>query len=355
MHWFHKVLIIGAIVTVLTVALIQFNVNLVYIFVASSLATLILGALSFYKKEKKNQLTEQFNKLFEEYIKEKEKHRIDEEIRKGEINHIKQEIESEKIKSRRLTKMVDNIGVTLTKENISKEEIIRNITTPLKTIIFQKYWEDPVRKRYIIRDKVYPKIHAHHIKGGLRIIPAGYVPQDKSNDEIIKWFRKELEENIPPDYEYNIDFITIVNLTDIKSFKRLGNRYERGHFDWLRNVPTKEIAPPDMIMNYLATKKDLSTRDIIEIPNIMFLVDDSIITLQDKAVIKNKGDEIIKDIKKFLRIKELKTTDLANIDDKELTLILSEFGIKRPLIISEMLIRNAKLWKIILDRKLIQG
>lgn len=181
------------------------------------------------------------------------------------------------------------------------------------------------------------------------------MPQDKSNDELIEWFKKQLEENIPPDYEYNIDFVTTVNLTDIKSFKRLGKQFERGHFNWLRNIPTEDIAPTDMIMNYLSVKKDISTRDIIEIPNLLFLIDDNLITPQDKEILKREGEKVIKDIKKYLRTKELKTTNLAHIDSKELTLILTDNGVKNPLIVSNMLIRNAKIWKLILDRELTRG
>jgi hypothetical protein len=107
-----------------------------------------------------------------------------------------------------------------------------------------------------------------------------------------------------------------------------------------------------MLFDYLVTKKDISTRDIIEIPNILFLVDDSQITIKDKSILKKQRGKIIDDIKNYLQIDELKTTDLANIEDQELTFILTDNGVNRPLNVSKMLINNAKLWKVILDREL---
>lgn len=308
--------------------------------------------MSFYRKEEKEKILDLLFRLYDTFEQEKKKHVKETEQHESEIKRIKQEVYCEKTKRQRLSKMVDNIGVTLTKENISKEEIIKNISSPLKAILFQKYWEDPSKKRFILRDEVFSKIHAYHIKGGLYIIPPAFVPQDKSNDECVEWFRNQLKENIPSGYQYNIPFSTTVNLTDIKSFKNLDKKYDRGHFNWLINVPTEDIAPTEILVDYLATKTDISTRDIIEIPNIMFLVDDYQISLQDKAVLKNQRGKIIDDIKDHLHIDELKTTDLANMDNQDLTLILSDKGIKHPLNVSRMLINNSQLWKVVLDREL---
>jgi len=352
MRWFYIAVIIGIIITILTVLLFMLDVNLEYIFVVSSLATIIMVIPTLFFREEKERILKLLYNLYDEYQKEKIKNVENKETHRKEIKQIKQVVHSEKVKHQYLKRMVDNIGVTLVKENISKEDILKNITNPLKAIIFLKYWEDLDKKRYIIRDKIYPKIHAYHIKGGLRIIPPAYVPQDKSNPELIKWFKKQINDNVPLNYEYNIPLVCPVNLTDINAFKNLNKRFERGHFDWLENVPAKDIAPTDMLINYLETKKNISTRELIDIPNIMFLVDDNQISLEDKSILENKSNKIIDDIKNHLQIQDLKTTDLANIDDKELTIILSDNNVKRPLNVSTMLINNAKLWKIVLDRKL---
>ena len=219
--------------------------------------------LSFYRREEKEKILDLLFKLHDAFEQEKKKYVKDAEHHKSEINQIKQEVDSEKIKRQRLSNMFNNIGVTLTKENISKEEIIKNISSPLKAILFQKYWEDPGKKRFILRDEVFPKIHAYHIKGGLYIIPPAFIPQYKSNDKCVEWFRNQLKENIPSGYQYNIPFAATVNLTDIKSFKNLDEEHDRGHFNWLRNVPTEDIAPTEILVNYLVTKKDISTRDLV--------------------------------------------------------------------------------------------
>lgn len=352
MRWFHKVFIIGITITILTLLMVWFNVNTIYIFISSSLATLILGIISFYKKEEKDKTLDLLHRINDAYEQEREKRIRDTEYSKQEINRISQEVHNEKTKRLQLSRIVDNIGITLTKENISKEEIINNIQSPLKAFLFQKYWEDPVRKRYLLRDDVFPKIHAYHIKGGLYIIPPAFVPQEKSNDELIDWFKNQLKEQIPSDYQYNFPFATTVNLTEISSFKNLDKQYDRGHFNWLRNVPTEEIAPTEMLLNYLAAEKDISLRKLIDIPNIMFLIDDNQITLENKAILKNQSEKIIDEIKKYLRLDKLKTTDLANIENQDLTLILTMNDVNHPLDISRMIINNAKLWKLVLDREL---
>lgn len=352
MRWFHKVIIIGIIITILTFGLIWFNINTIYIFVSSSLATLILGALSFYRKKEKEKILDLFHRLLEAFEQEKRLHAREKERHKSEVKRIKQEVHTEKTKRQRLSKLVDNIGVTLTKENISKEEIIKNISSPLKAILFQKYWEDPGIKRFILRDEVFPKIHAYHIKGGLYIIPPAYVPQKKTNDECVEWFKEQIKEDIPDGYQYNIPFVATVNLTNIKSFKNLENQYGKGHFNWLRNVPTEDIAPTEMLVDYLTTKKDIALRELIDMPNIMILVNEKQITLKDKAILKNQSSKIIDDIKNYLQIEELKTTDLANMENQDLTLILTDNEINLPLNVSRMLINNAQLWKVVLDREL---
>lgn len=73
MRWFHKAIIIGIIITILTVVLVKLNVNSEYIFIASSLATLILGGLSLFFKEEKEKIMKLLFKLHDEYQKEEMK------------------------------------------------------------------------------------------------------------------------------------------------------------------------------------------------------------------------------------------------------------------------------------------
>lgn len=344
MKWYTKtILFISLIIVTSTILIYFFPEYLEFISVISMITTIASSVLLFYTKDKEN-LMKQLLWLLKEHEKYK-KHS------EKKISNIKEKLISEKSKSEKLSRMVDNIGITLNKENISKQELINNISSPLKAIIFMKYWEDRDKQRGYFMKKVYPSIHAYPIRAGLNIIPPRYILQEKSNEEIIAWFFEEIEKLLPKNYEYNIPIATVVNLTGIKSFNRLKPKHERGHFNWLSNVPSEDIAPTEKIIDYLAIKKDISTRDIIEIPNLRFLIDENYLTMQDTIMLKKKENTIIKDIKNYLKIEELKTTDFSNMDDKELTLIFTDNGIKNPLNLTKMVKYNAEIWRMLLDRK----
>ena len=344
MKWYIKTLLFIAVIITLSFILIYFFPEyLQTISVISMLTTIVSGLILFYTKDKENLMSQLLwiIKEHERYKKHSQK----------EISSIKKDLVVEKSRSKKLSKMVDNIGLTLNKENISKQELINNISSPLKAILFMKTWEDRDNNRKLFINKVYPNIHAYRIRSGFNIIPPRHVPQDKSNEKIINWFFKEVEKVLPKNYEYNIPIATVVNLSDIKSFKRLKPKHEKGHFDWLSNVPPEDIAPTEQIIDYLETKKDISTRDIIEIPNIRFLIDENYLSTEDTVMLKNKENFIIGDIKKYLNTEKLKTTDLSNIDEKELTLIFTDYGIKNPLNLSKIVKNNAEIWKLLLDRR----
>jgi hypothetical protein len=84
----------------------------------------------------------------------------------------------------------------------------------------------------------------------------------------------------------------------------------------------------------------------------MFLIDDNQITLKNKELLKTRSEKIIDDIKNHFKLDKIKTTDLANIENQDLTLILTMNDIDHPLDISRMIITNARLWKLVLDREL---
>ena len=154
-------------------------------------------------------------------------------------------------------------------------------------------------------------------------------------------FLLALEKSKKYDNYYRLNTLIIDNYQ-----KLLFIKYREFIFEKFENLQIVKKETP------LFTKKDISTRDIIEIPNIMFLVDDNQITINDKSILKNQRNNIINNIKNHIQSDELKTTDLANMDDQELTLILADNGVNRPLNVSQMLINNAKLWKVVLDREL---
>lgn len=105
------------------------------------------------------------------------------------------------------------------------------------------------------------------------------------------------------------------------------------------------------MLPHLELKKKISLRNIIEIPNLLFLIDEIYVSTEDKLAINRRNKKIINEIKTYLKTDKFITTDLANIDQKELEFILVTNGIKNPDFISSIIKYNAKIWKQILDRQ----
>lgn len=345
----YKALLMGAIIFIFLVIYVIYPQYIVPIGLLGSIVTII--SFLFILTSKEERTIKRLEKIVEEY--EKEKHQNINQIKKlsKDVTTIKKNFDIEKGKTRRLSRLLDNVGVVLNRENISKEELIKNITSPLKAIVFFKTWEDPDRKREIFMNKVYPDMHIYGIRSGLSILPPKYIPQHMTKDEMIEWFLGEIEKRIPKGYQYNLPFITVINLTDIRSFRRLASIHSKGHFSYLDKIPIDELAPSQTVLNFLAKKKKISLRNIIEIPNLLFLIDEIYVSTEDKLAINRQNKKIINEIKTYLKTDKFITTDLANIDQKELKFILVTNGIKNPDFISSIIKYNAKIWKQILDRQ----
>lgn len=270
-----------------------------------------------------------------------------------QLNNVKKLIgEREKVtfEKSELKKFLDKINETLQKENISKEELIKNISSSLKAIIFFKTSEDTSKKRALFLNHVYPNMGIISIRSGLSILPPKRVPQNLSNTKILEWFKKELEKRIPKDYEYNIPLISVINLNETKSFKRLES-FRKIQFSYLDNIPIEEIAPAQEIINYLQKKKNLSPKDIIEMPNILFLVEDYFIKRTDLEILRRDNDKILDAIKKAIKSEEIKTTDLATVEEGLLSDILKKY-VSEPEKIAKRIKDNAIFWKSYFEHRL---
>lgn len=296
--------------------------------------------LSYYD----NKTKKEYEKIIDDY-----RNRYEDEVnRSKKLQSEKEKLRFEKTEYR---KFLDKINETLKRENISKSELMKGISSSLKAIVFFKTWEDTIQKRALFVDKAYPDIGVICIRSGLSILPPRRVPQEFSNKKIIKWFKKELEKRVPKGYEYNIAFITVINLIEATYFRRLGRIRERGQFSFLDKIPIEELLPAKEVINYLKKKKNLSPKDIIEIPNIVFLVEDYMITKSDYEKLKKNNEKIIKQIKKKTKSEELKTTDLASVDLKLMQTILRKY-VSDSKKIAERVKSNASFWKDYFEHRL---
>jgi len=344
LKWHHNILILVVVVGSLTTLSMLFLYEYFQIiFVASSITTLLFIFVN------NNRDKDEINRLLDEIDKQKKEREESDTEKEKQIQQMQRNLDVEQQRNIKLSNIVDNIGITLNKEDIKTDDLVKNLKTPLKAVIYMKSFE---KTPQFFLKKVYPKIHSYGIRSGVNIRPPRYIEQQKTDDEILKWFFDEIEKHVPPNYEYNIPFASVVDITSIDSKDTILVEESKGHFNWLTYVPPQDIAPTNMIIKYLKNKKNISLKDIIEIPNIMFLVDELQITLEDKVTLKKNSDKIIDAIKKQVGIDTLKTTDLATFKEMDLMFILKENGIKESLKVSKMLIHTANILKTVLERRL---
>jgi hypothetical protein len=343
LKWYHNILIMVVVVGSLTaLSLFFLSEYFQIIFVASSITTLLFIFVN------NNREKDEINKLLDKLDKQKKEHETGDIEKDRQIQQMQKNLDVEQQRNIKLSNIVDNIGITLNNEQISTDDLIKNLKTPLRAIFFMKTSE---KTKDYFRNKVYDNIHSYGIRKGVNIIPPRYIDQDKTDEEILEWFFKEIELYVPENYEYNIPFALVVNIASIGSHDSIAYEHSKSHFNWTTKVPPQDIAPPNILVKYLAGKKNISLKDIIEIPNIMFLIDELQITLADKITLEKNSNKIVNAIKKQVGSDTLKTTDLATFKEIDLMLILQENDIKDSLKVSKMLIRTANILKTVLERR----
>ena len=335
-------LILGIIILVIS-GILYFFINQKWISYISFMIGVLGIVISIIKSRKDDGIKEEYQKIIEDY-----KNKYNEELSKSkELQKHNERITYDKFE---LKKFLTKVNETIQRENISKEELIRNITTTLKAIVFFKTSEDTTKKRALFYNEVYPDMGIYSIRSGLSIVPPKRVPQDMPNAKIIDWFKKEIEKRVPKDYEYNIPFVSVINLNNTKSFKRL-QKFRKIQFSFLDKIPFSELAPTKEIMNYLQKKKNLSTKDIVEIPNIAFLIEDYLVSKSDIESIKKNNQKIIDELKKQTNSSEIKTTDLSTINKDILKNVLKKY-VSDEEKCANRIIENGKFWKSYFENRI---
>ena len=312
----------------------------VYFFLDAKAVSYVMWVVAFFSIISPLLLKDDKWISFERIIKDY-KNRYDSEVIKvKKLESAKRKVSFEKSE---LIKALEKINLTLQKENISKEELIRSVDSSLKAVIFFKTWEDTENKRALFQKKVYPSLGIVNIRSGLAMLPPRSIPQEKSNKEIIKWFIKKIVKEIPEDYEFSMPIISVIDIKKSDSFKRLKpfRRFQKSFLDF---IPINELVPTNVAMNFLHQKKHLSSRDIIEIPNLIFLIEDYLISKEDYESIKKNNSKILSIIQKKVNSTELKTTDLATIEIESIKEALDKYVSDKD-VIAERIKMNASFWK----------
>jgi hypothetical protein len=300
----------------------------------------VIAILSFIWQFKDSGKKDDVLELAQLYEKEKAKIREEFNTKEKQILSEKSRTEAELDKARMQTtgleKIVSKINETLKKEHISKDELINKIDSPQYVLMIQKYNEPPKE----IQDKLLE--YGFKTFGyGIYLLPPVKARElgVKADFDIDKWIDQKLLKELPKTYKYIINFAAIVDLRHMTSKRNIVEK-ARTYMDVLE---PEDLVSPEEIALYLKNKKNISIKDVIQIPNLIFLVDDFAIDLEDYNVLKEHNDEILIDIKKKINAKDIKTTDLATINEDTVEEVLSKYT-KKPKEITKMIVRNAKFW-----------
>jgi enoyl reductase-like protein len=110
----------------------------------------------------------------------------------------------------------------------------------------------------------------------------------------------------------------------------------------MESLDAEELITFSEGLTYLQKKKNLSIKDIIEVPNLFFLSDNTFLTLEKKKLLREKNEEIIKDLEKRYE-KEIFTTDFSEMDSKTLYEIIRRY-VNITLEDVEIIKSNAQFW-----------
>lgn len=313
-----------------------------------SFITFIAGILSIFLSLYQLHQDYQGRKINEDIINDY-KIRYEEQLNKAK--KLTGEKEKTAFENSELKKFLDKINETLQEENISKEELIEEIDTPLRSLILVKTSEDISNKRYILRGKTLPELGFKHLDKGIYLLPPKKTPNVKSREDLENWIKMKFKDYVNDDYEYAIQLATPIDLRKTFYERNLPPYRKKGK-TVLDVFSADELIPTNQIIKFLNDKKNISSRDIIELPNIRFLVEDYFIERNDLEILKSSNDKILDEIKKALKIEEIKTTDLATVEKGLLSNILKKYNVSEPEKIAERIKDNATFWKSYFEHRL---
>ena len=249
----------------------------------------------------------------------------------------KDDIYSEK---KELNEVIEKINITLQKENIPKEQILNSISSQIKAIVIFKTYELSDKE---IRNNVYAKLGIVNLVGGLSMLPPTKINQALSNTQILEKFKSDFLKLLPENYEYNLSFVSVINLNNCLYLKNLSpfRRFNRTYVD---NIDIDDVMTLKEIGNFLTNKVRISQRDLIEVPIISSLIDPSIILHDEYERVIENNEKILKVICKSLKVKEIKMTDLAKIEVSIISKAVKPY-VCEPDKIAENIAAKAQFWR----------
>ena len=269
------------------------------------------------------------------------------EAQQGELENLELTQEQLELHRNELKVFLDKVNDTLQSKNISKEELIKRMANKLKAILIYKSFENTPKT---IRDEIYPDLGVQNVSSGLSMIPPQKINQNLSDKKLIDWFKNEIDKRLPENYEFNFSLIAVVDLTKMSVYKKLEpyRRFNRTYLDKLR---VEDLLSMREIESYLYREEKLSSKDIIEIPNITFLIEDYKVSREEMEKLFKNNDTIIQSIKDQIESEQLKTTDLATISDETIINAIKKY-VANPEEVVQIIKSNSLFWKNYFEKKI---
>lgn len=336
------------IIILLSLGIIYIFTNLFQTHTSIFLATITVFGLIYpiYKEylDQKSQRRDKFQRLFDKEEIISNSNRNTEKVQK--------EIKKNVIKRKKVDKLklfLGKLQTELLKENISKEELISNIHSNENAILIFKPQElDTNRSKNVklIKERMID-LGFKPIGSGVSILPPALTPNFLRNKkDLDNWVDKNLLFDLPEDYRFILSFVMIIDL-------KLTTSRKKDEISWKKEIyevlDVSELYSIDDTIDYLIKKKNLSIKDIINIPSFYFLSDNTDISLEDRNKLEKKDIIIIKNLKKRLEVDELKLLDIIKIEKHILKDELEKF-VKVTNKDIDKIITNAKFWKKVFEQ-----
>ena len=334
MREYIKKLIIGLTAIIAGVIILIFQINFIISIIAIA-AGLIQIFTFYFKSKEKDKVIKSYESIIKDYEKRNkeliEKHRL---LEKKRVDLF--------FEKKELGEIIEKINFTLKTENISTEKIIEELDTSINALLLMKTSEDIGSKRRILVKNI-DKLGFKHIDKGVYVLPPVKTPKLKNNEELDTWIKKNILKGCPKKYEYIIEFASIIDLKKTHNIRNVPT-YRRKGRTIFEVLSIEDILPVREALKYLKFKKNISLFDIIELTSFSFLVEEYNCSKKDYESLKKNNENILNNIKKELDVTELKTTDLATVDNLILYKSLDDY-VSKPLDIAKMIKENASFWK----------
>jgi len=230
------------------------------------------------------------------------------------------------------------VNIKLNKENISKEELIRELKDDMEVILLVKHVEgnkdEPKPIKEALKNRGF-----RNVNYGMYVLPPYLTPHFRETAEMNKWVSRNILMKIPEGHRYKMSIMFV----DLKRVlvKEQGENHMKSIIE---KLDFTDLVKLEKLSNFIKKKRNISIMDIMQIPNLLRLIEIGHFGYNDKKLIIENEKKILENIGKTLGTNEIKTGDISKIPKLKLIEILNKFQIRNKEIIAQDILNNSKFW-----------